>query len=284
MRNALLLMIFVSVGCRGGIIDRSKAVARVNDRTISIEEFQRTLARVGSHPGKDFNSPDGRKELLKEMVDAELLVQQGIKERLPEKSEELRREIARAYLLEKIGREKYEPSDEESRKVFEAKKNELEKVRASHILIVPEKKGDETSERKAKQRAEEILAMLRKAGAKADFDSYARKYSNDPAMKTLGPDLGFFTRDKMVKEFSDAAFALKKIGDLSNVVKTQFGYHVIKLTGSQRGLEELRASIQAGIAQEKQKQRADAFLNQLREAAKIELFDDNLKKIPGVKG
>lgn len=268
MRNFLFLMVFaafLAAGCIGRGVDKSGAVARVNDRTISIQSFETTLARLGQQPGMDFKSAEGRKDLLKEMIDEELLFQKALQEGLVQKSDRLRRDIAREYLVQSVGKERYEAGDEEIRKFFEGKKNDLEKVRASHILIPPEKSRDEASK---------ILAMIRKEGAKADFAKYARKYSEDPGTKDLGGDLGFFPRGKMVKEFSDAAFALKKIGDVSDVVKTPYGYHIIKLTGEQRGFGFFRPSIQWQIAQEKQKEKADKLLTKLRTEARIEIYEE----------
>jgi parvulin-like peptidyl-prolyl isomerase len=284
MRNFLLLMLFVSLpvsGCGRKDTDSKDAVARVNDRTISLGVFESTLGRLGHQPGKDFNSLDGKKELLREMVDEELLFQDAMKADFIRKSDRLRRDIAREYLIDRIGKERYEPSDEEIRTVFEKKKNELEQVRASHILVIPEKPGTTDSERAAERKAASILTEIRKEGAKADFAKYVEKYSGDTGSKPTG-DLGLFTRDKMVKEFSDAAFALKKVGDLSAVVRSQFGYHIIKLTGEQRGLDYFRPSIQWQIAQEKQKEKAEKLLTRLRTEARIQYFDGNLTKA-GVK-
>ena len=91
-----------------------------------------------------------------------------------------------------------------------------EQIRASHILV------------KDKATAEKILAQLKNG---ADFAALAKKYSQDPGTKDKGGDLGWFSRGQMVKEFADAAFALKNIGDISGIVKTSYGYHIIKLTG-----------------------------------------------------
>jgi hypothetical protein len=281
MRNFLFFMVFISllgVGCTGGVVDRSSAVARVNDRAISIASLEAALVRLAHQPGKDFTSASGRKDLLKELVDEELLFQEAMKARLIEKSDRLHREIAKEYLVTQIGQERYEPSDEEVAKYYESKKGELEKVRASHILIQPAKPGDQASEAQAKAKADSILAMIRKEGSKADFAKHAIQYSQDSGTKGQGGDLNFFVRGQMVKEFADAAFALKNVGDLSPVVKSQFGYHIIKLTGAQRGLDYLRPSIKSAISLEKQKVKADHLLEELRMKAKVEIFDDNVAK------
>lgn len=92
-------------------------------------------------------------------------------------------------------------------------------VHVSHILI--QGNTDESRER-----AEKLLAEL-KAGAK--FDDMAKEQSQDPGSAQRGGDLGWFEKGRMVPEFEEAAFALKKPGELSGLVKTQFGYHILKL-------------------------------------------------------
>jgi len=101
-----------------------------------------------------------------------------------------------------------------------------EQVRASHILIKAEE-GKDPNQAKiaAKAKAEDILKEVKAGG---DFAELAKKYSSCPSAKN-GGDLGLFSRNKMVKPFEEAAFAMK-VGQISDVVETQFGYHIIKVT------------------------------------------------------
>ena len=97
------------------------------------------------------------------------------------------------------------------------------KVHASHILV--ETKGRRTSE-EAVKRIQEVRAL---AVEGKNFDELALEYSDDPSAKSNKGDLGFFAPGRMVKEFSDTAFAMKTPGEISEPVKTDFGYHIIKL-------------------------------------------------------
>jgi peptidyl-prolyl cis-trans isomerase D len=114
-----------------------------------------------------------------------------------------------------------------------------EQIRASHILFKTNGKDD--AEVKAK--AEKVLAEI-KAGA--DFAAMAKKYSQDEASAKLGGDLDFFAKGKMMPEFDEAAFKLK-VGEVSGLVKTQYGYHIIKVTdikpAATRSLDEVRPQI-----------------------------------------
>jgi peptidyl-prolyl cis-trans isomerase D len=142
-----------------------------------------------------------------------------------------------------------------------------EERRASHILIVA--KGD-AEKAAAKAKAEDVLKEVRKAPAK--FGELAKQYSQDPGSAQKGGDLGFFARGMMVKPFEDTVFKLKE-GEISSVVESDFGYHVIKLTGIKPGksrtLEEARPEIESELKQQaaarKFAEAAEAFTNTVYE-------------------
>ena len=118
-----------------------------------------------------------------------------------------------------------------------------EERRASHILIAAEKLGKD----KARQKAEEVL---REVQAKpAAFAELARKHSDDPGSASQGGDLGFFGRGMMVKPFEDATFALRD-GEVSGVVESDFGFHIIKLTGQHVAREKPLAEVRGEIERE----------------------------------
>ena len=153
-----------------------------------------------------------------------------------------------------------------------------EERRASHILIAAGKTAAAADREKAKAKADELLAAAKKAPD--SFAELARKNSQDPGSAPNGGDLDFFARGAMTKPFEDAAFALKK-GDISGVVETEFGYHIIKLadvrTPQQRSFEEMKPELEADVrkqqAQKKFAEVADSFSNAVYEAA------DGLKSV-----
>lgn len=128
-----------------------------------------------------------------------------------------------------------------------------EQRRASHILIQVEPDAKPAVREAAQKKAEEILAEVRKSPG--SFAELAKKYSQDPGSAEKGGDLGYFDRGMMVKPFADAVFALGKVGDISGVVKSDFGYHIIKLTGVQPGrtrtLDDVRKELTAEVRKQK---------------------------------
>jgi peptidyl-prolyl cis-trans isomerase D len=147
-----------------------------------------------------------------------------------------------------------------------------EQVRARHILIKP-KTDDDAGWHEAQTRVREIAARAQQPNA--DFAALAREYSDDTGSKSSGGDLGWFGKGRMVKEFEDAVFALKE-GQVSGPVKSQFGYHIIKLEGRQpsgiRPLEEVKSQIRdklaEGLADAEGSRRATALREKI-DAAKL---------------
>jgi peptidyl-prolyl cis-trans isomerase D len=159
-----------------------------------------------------------------------------------------------------------------------AKVTGQEERRASHILIASPKGAPAAERDKAKAKAQELLAAVRKAPD--SFADVAKKNSQDTASAANGGDLDFFPRGAMTKPFEDAAFAMKK-GDISDLVETDFGFHIIKITDvktpRQRTFEEVKPELEAQLkqqqAQRKFAETADVFSNGVYEQA------DSLKPV-----
>lgn len=136
-----------------------------------------------------------------------------------------------------------------------------EQRRASHILIGADKAASAVTKGAARAKAEKLLAEV-KAGK--DFGALAKANSNDPGSAQQNGDLGFFGRGTMVKPFEDAAFSLK-VGEVSGIVETDFGYHIIKLTEIKGGGGGDLASARAQIVEELRKQRSGKLFAELAE-------------------
>jgi peptidyl-prolyl cis-trans isomerase D len=147
-----------------------------------------------------------------------------------------------------------------------------EQRRASHILIATKKDASAAEQAAAKAKAEKLLEQVRKNPA--DFAKLAKENSNDPGSAERGGDLDYFSKGMMVKPFEDAAYKLKQ-GEISDLVKSDFGYHIIQLTGikpaSVKSLDEVKGEIAAEIRKQqvakKYSELAEVFSNTVYEQA-----------------
>ncbi len=170
-------------------------------------------------------------------------------------------------------------SADEVRKAYDEnmKRYEVKESRqASHILITPEAGDAGDAKKKAKAKADELYAQLKKNPK--SFADLAKKNSGDPGSAAKGGDLGFFESGAMVKPFDDVVFGMKT-GDISQPVETEYGYHIIRLDavrgGKAKSFEDVRADLEAEL----KKQRASRKLAELAEAFSNTLFEqsDSLK-------
>ncbi|EEB36389.1 PPIC-type PPIASE domain protein [Anaerococcus hydrogenalis DSM 7454] len=126
-------------------------------------------------------------------------------------------------------------SDKDIKKYYDEHKDTLSQVKASHILV-----EDENTAKEVKKKLDDG----------EDFAKLAKEYSKDTANSAKGGDLGYFTKDKMVKEFADKAFAMKK-GEISDPVKTSYGYHIIKVEDKKDNPDALKEEISKALNDKK---------------------------------
>src|SRR3989338_4303486 len=149
------------------------------------------------------------------------------------------------------------------------------RIKARHILVALSPDADEKAEKEAKEKALKVLQELKAGG---DFTELAKKYSDDPSVKDNGGDLGYFSKGQMVKPFEDAAFALKE-GELSEPVKTQFGFHIIKVEKIEnertKPLAEVRGEILKTLTEEEARKRAKAELEGIKKGNDLKVANFN---------
>jgi peptidyl-prolyl cis-trans isomerase C len=211
--SVLIAVLWVSVASAWA----GDEVATVNGQAISKASFEEALAGVPPQMQSQMATLEGREALLDDLVTQEVLVQEGrrvgvekdpaVKSRL----EEARRQIVVQAFLQKIV--EADVTDEKVKAYYESHKEEFRQVRASHIVVETEEQAKDVKKR---------------AAAGGDFAALAKELSTDPSAKENGGDLGFFRRDQMVKPFADKAFAMK-VDEISDPVKTEFGYHIIRV-------------------------------------------------------
>ncbi|EML6320635.1 peptidylprolyl isomerase PrsA [Bacillus cereus] len=196
---------------------------------------------------------DEMKKQLGDQFDT-LLKQQGLKEETVKNG--VRASLAQEKAIEKTITDK------------ELKENYKPEIKASHILV-----KDEATAKKVKE----------ELGQGKSFEELAKQYSEDTGSKEKGGDLGYFTAGKMVKEFEDAAYKLKK-DEVSEPVKSQFGYHIIKVTDikePEKSFEQSKADIKKEIVQKKMQD--GQFMNDLMmkeiKKADVKVDDKDLKDL-----
>lgn len=197
----------------------------------------------------------------------------GLKSRV-EKSMTVRKFIAQEFV------EKISVSEEETKNYYDAHSDmfkQPEQVRASHILIKVEDGAGEEQRGEALGKIKEIQEKLKKG---EPFEALAKASSQCPSSEQ-GGDLDFFKKGQMVKPFEEAAFALKP-GEVSDIVETQFGYHLIKVTErrpeTQAAFEETREGIKRHLTQSKVREETQAFVEKVKQGAKVERLLTNDSK------
>lgn len=283
-------------------------IAAVNGTVITKADFDREMARFGQQyeaMGRmldDSQVPGMKKDVVENLIAGELLYQKSqadgitveqseidthieeLKKRFPGETEfeealksmnlteaGIRSDFRRAKVIGRLIDErifqKITISDEETKQYYDNNQNlfmQPEQVRASHILIKFDPQADKAEKEKAHAKIKEIQDELKKNG---DFAALAEKSSQCPSA-ARGGDLGFFPRGQMVAPFEEAVFALKP-GELSDIVETRFGYHLIKVT--ERNPEGL-------IEYEKIKDRLGQHLKQSRLADELKKYVEKLEK------
>lgn len=246
---------------------QSKILAKVGNIVITEAEIDSTIAALGQR-GQGYNNPEGRKVVLEQLINKYLFLSEAKKTFL-EGDPVFKAELAKVKdeLLANFAIEKaianVSITDDEVKKFYEEHKSEFvagEAVDASHILVDTEEK------------ANEILADI-KAG-KIPFEDAAKQFSSCPSSEN-GGSLGEFTKGQMVPEFEAAAFTMS-IGDVSEPVKTQFGYHIIKLNGkkepSEIPFELIKPQIAQKVLSDKRQAAYTSKINQLKILFPVDLY------------
>lgn len=149
-------------------------------------------------------------------------------------------------------------------------------VRAAHILI---RFRNRTGETRPKEEAEALIKQLRERALSGEsFEALAMEYSEDPSAKRNKGDLGFFGRGKMVKSFEEKAFEMREPGEISGVIETGFGFHVLKLIERQDGelkpFDEVKDGIIANMETEFRRERRIDYVDRIKAESGLVLYED----------
>lgn len=251
-------------------------VVAAGDITIRQSEFEAALKTLPAEY-QQYASGPGKRQFAEDYLRMKLLAAEGLKAGL-DKDPEVVRQLAlmRENLVANAQLQRVEDgitiTDEDLKKQYDAKKNEYEQVSAKHILVAfkgspaAQAGKPELTEEQAKAKAEELRKQI--VGG-ASFEEVAKKESDDVGSGARGGELGEFGRGQMVPEFEKAAFEAK-VGEVTPVVRTQFGYHIIKV--DQHGSTPFE-QVKPILERDERQKRVQAKLDEMKANAKVTFND-----------
>jgi len=257
--------------------DKDPLVAKVN----GVEVHQSDLAVAEDEAGQiPPMSPEAKQDYLVQFVADMILVSKAAEDKkfgdsadFKRKLEFARKKLLMEGLLQSVGKQGL--TDAAMHQVYDEAVKQIgdeKEVHARHILFRAPT-GDDKAGKEAEDKVKAVIVRLKKG---EDFAKVAGEVTEDPSGKANGGDLGYFTKDQMVPEFSDAAFKLEA-GQISEPVKTQFGWHVIKVdekrTKPAPKFEDVKPQIENFVTRKAQAE----LVTKLRADAKIERMDKPAK-------
>lgn len=240
------------------------AVATVDGKTISRDTYNQFVKGVAGKPAEDLTA-EQRQQLLDNLVRAEVVAADAERTGIAAKDEiRFALEMARLQILQRASSQQYlkdrAPSDEELRAEYDLRVASLPKLRyrASHILVPTE------------DAAKQIIAQLQKG---ASFEQLAKAQSTDTQSKEHGGDLNWFTPDTMTPPFAEAVQKMKKGETTAAPVKTQFGWHVIRLTDTAENPPPPFESVKDRLVQMVEEKKFNAYVDTLMAKSKVTKVD-----------
>jgi peptidyl-prolyl cis-trans isomerase C len=260
-----------------------QVIATYDDKRFTTEDFRRELERLPPRSRAQLTTPERKRQFVDNYILNELLADTGHAQgydRDPEITRQID-DLRRRLVVQRVMKDLQEPPElsdadvhayyDQNRRLFSGSQ-----VRAAHILV------------KDEDLAKRLREELRQDPSK--FEELARQNSTDTATAARGGDLGFFGQGRMVPEFEQAAFGLEKPGDISELVKTPFGFHIIKLLerkeGTERPFDEVKDRIRVTLLNQRRQEQTQKRFDELKAKAKVTIKDDVLAatEVPSAAG
>lgn len=276
----IILVCIVSAGCSkfGGDKDaiKSDVVAQVGDDKITAQDIEEILSHIPVQYRVRYTTPQGRREIVDGLVNIKTLAWEA-KRRGIDKQDGVRMKIS--YLtdqtlakeLENELKKSFKVSDAEIEKYYNEHQEKYitpDRIKARHILVDKE---------------DQAASLLKQVKKGADFEQLAKQHSKCPSA-SKGGDLGWFGKGKMDPAFESAAFALKE-GEVSSVVKSSFGYHIIRLDDRReaktRTLDQVKKSIERIVQREKMEKEIETLKEGIKKKATVSVNEEYFKKFVG---
>lgn len=267
--------IFLS-GCGSNPSGNDKILATVGNKFITLNDFKQKLSKLPSYYKN--MAQKNKKGLFDDMIVESLFLEDAFRKGVDKDREvrdileEAKKKIIIAKFVKTEIDDKIEISEDEIKKYYEDHKDDFKKPemwRASHILLASESE------------AKDVQAMILAGGS---FEDLARDKSIDATASRLG-DVGYFRKGQVIPEFENACFELQ-IGQTSQIVRTQFGYHIIKLTDrkpeSLQSFEEAKPTIENELRRTKRNESFDKLVVDLKDKYRVRVEDDAVKAIEAI--
>lgn len=265
------LLVIASLVSSFSFAQKNEVVAVVGSKKITVEEFNKKYEEVR----RLTTNPPPKTVFLEDLVRFEVGVQEAAKrgmENDPVVQDRFKQEMYKALLEKEIGMtvQKIPVSEKEMQEWY---KNNPE-LRSSHILVEfkPGASAEQIAE--AKKRATDIWAEVQKS--KRPFEELVKLYSDDTLSKQAGGDVGWQSRVTLVPAYYDALMSMK-IGELKGLIETQFGFHIIKLTGKRSYENANKRQIRAAVFDEKRKAIFNGYFEKLKKGYSIKTNPELLK-------
>lgn len=287
MKKVLLLILAASiVWSASAFAEESAVVAKIGDKKIKVADLNRIVGYYDPERQAYLkNDPQKMATLLKRMIQTRVISdiakkngfdkRPDIKERLELFTGDL---LATEYIKSEII-SKVNVTEDEMDQYYKAHQDEFrspEMVRARHILIKVDRTASEDDKKNAREKAEGILKRI-KAGE--DFAKLANEVSDDTGSKTKGGDLGLFPKGRMVPAFEQAAFSLKP-GEVSDVIESPFGFHIIKVEEKKEAgietYEQAKDKVKEKVLNILAAGRVSEFIEKALKDAKVEINPEPL--------
>ncbi len=273
MRSRLALLVvfaFFVAACVIGCSSKQEdmVVAKVGSESITWSEFKAAYLKSPQFR-KSSEDTTAKREFLNSLIEKELMIAEAYRQNL-DKLEVISADLEKiesSFLLKELYDQEIINKVISESDIREYYNRSADEVKARHILIKAPPNASPEARAKAKARADSLLTSIKKG---ADFAAVAQQNSEDASNASKGGDLGFFGWGKMVEEFQQAAFSLQP-GQVSGVVETQFGYHIIKVDEKRKTQlqdyeamkPQIRNQLQGKMKDQLQK-RADEYVNKLK--------------------
>ena len=274
MNNKILISILMFSLLPLGCTRKEDIVAYIGRRKITAIEFKRRLNELPEYYLGFIATEGGKKQFLSGIIKEEVLLLKSDDLNINKRPEviqrlkDVKREILLASVIDYLQKEDIQVSDQEIRDYYEMHLKDFtnpEQIKVSHILLSDEKTARE---------------VLKKLKVRASFEKMAREYSIDTVTAINGGDLGYFGKGEMLQpEFEKEVFKLKKVGQISDIIKTPFGYHIAKLTGRRRGKEKTFEESKDEIKMRLEKLKFNSVIDEFRSEYNVRVNYDVLDEI-----